>query len=65
MDYFALVFIFYVLLSPFCLSSFLYPELYVLGDSSWISKRPFIQTKQLCVLNHTKTKGKAETLKLV
>ena len=37
MDYFALVFIFDVLLSPFCLSSFLYPELYVLGDSSWIS----------------------------
>ena len=31
--------VFYVLLSPyFCFFSFLYLDLYVLGDNSWISK---------------------------
>ena len=35
---FAPVFRFYVLLSPYlCLISFLYPDLYVLGDYAWIN----------------------------
>ena len=34
--HFPLEFSFYVLLGPFCFISFLYHELYVLGDSSWI-----------------------------
>ena len=42
---------FYVLLSPYlCFISFLYLDLYVLGDDSLISYGSFMQTKYLCVL---------------
>ena len=44
---------FYVLLSPYlCFISFLYLDLYVLGDDAWISYRSFMQTKHLCDLIH-------------
>ena len=37
---------FYVLLSPYlCFISFLYLDLYVLGDYAWISKGSFMQSK--------------------
>ena len=44
---------FYLLLSPSqCFISFLYLDLYVLGDDVLISKGSFMQTKYLCVLIH-------------
>ena len=44
---------FYVLLSPcLCFVSFLYLDLYVLGDDAWINLGSFMQTKHLCVLIH-------------
>ena len=44
---------FYVLLSPcICFISFLYLDLYILGDDAWISKGSFMQAKHLCVLIH-------------
>ena len=50
---FALVVQFYVLLSPYlCFISFLYLDLYVLGDDVLISEGSFMQTKPLCVLIH-------------
>ena len=40
----------YLLLSPYlCFISFLYLDLYVLGDDASISKGYFMQTKYLCV----------------
>ena len=47
--YFALVFNFIPYLS---LNSFLYIDLYVLGDDALISQGSFMQTKHLCVLIH-------------
>ena len=53
MDFFCSDIQFYVLLSPYLFFySFLYLDLYVLGDNSWISKGSFVQTKHLCVLIH-------------
>ena len=53
LDFICAVIQFYVLLSPYlCFVSFLYLELYVLGDDAWISKGSFMQTKYLCVLIH-------------
>ena len=47
-----------LLLSPYlCFLSFLYLDLYVLGDDALISKESFMQTKRLCVLIHIWTKG--------
>ena len=44
---------FYLLLSPcICFISFLYLDLYVLGDDTLISKGFIMQTKHLCVLIH-------------
>ena len=44
---------FYLQLSPYlCFISFLYLDLYVLGDDALISKGYFKQTKHLCVLIH-------------
>ena len=44
---------FYLLLSPYlCFISFLYLDLYVLGDDALIGKGPFMQAKHLCVLIH-------------
>ena len=48
---------FNLLLSPYlCFISFLYLDLYVLGDDALISKGSFMQTKHLCVLVHIWTK---------
>ena len=42
-----------VFLSPYlCFISFLYLDLYVLGDDEWISKGSFMQTKHLFVSIH-------------
>ena len=44
---------FYLLLSPYlCFISFLYLDLYVLGDDALISEGSFMQTKYLCVFIH-------------
>ena len=49
----------YVQLSPYlCFISFLYLDLYVLGDDSWISLGSFMQTKQI----HIRIKGEVGTL---
>ena len=50
---FAPVFSFFLLLSLYlCLISFLYLDLYVLGDDALISYGSFMQTKHLCILIH-------------
>ena len=44
---------FYLMLSPYlCFISFLYLDLYVLGDDVLMSKGSFMQTKYLCVFIH-------------
>ena len=51
LDFFCSGIQFYLLLSPYlCVISFLYLNLYVLGDDALISKGSFMQTKYLCVL---------------
>ena len=53
LDFFSSGIQFYVLLGPcFCFISFLYLDLYVLGDDALISWGSFMQTKHLCVLIH-------------
>ena len=53
LDFFYSSIQFYVLLSPYlCLISFLYLDLYVLGDHTWRCKGHFMQTKHVCVLIH-------------
>ena len=43
----------YVLLSLYlCFISFLYLDLYVLGDDAWISYGSFMPTKHLCLDPH-------------
>ena len=49
----------------FALSSFIYLNLYVLGDDAWISKGSFMQTKHLCVLIHILTNGEVSAMKSV
>ena len=50
LDFFAPVVQFYLLLSPYlCFVSFLYLDLYVLGDDALISQWSFMQTKHLCL----------------
>ena len=57
LDFFCSGIQFYVLLSPYvCFISFLYLDLYLLGDDEWISKGSFMQTKHKCVLIHIGTK---------
>ena len=58
LDFFCSRIQFNLLLSPYlCFISFLYLDLYVLGDDALISKGSFMQTKHLCVLVHIWTKG--------
>ena len=53
LDFFCSGILFYVLLSPCpCFISFLYLDLYVLGDDAWISQGYFMQNYNLCVLIH-------------
>ena len=53
LDFFCSGIQFYLLLSPYlCLISFLYLDLYVLGDDALIRKGSFMQTKHLCVLTN-------------
>ena len=57
LDFFCSVIQFYLLLSLFLgFISFLYLDLYVLGDDALISWGSFMQTKHLCVLIHIWTK---------
>ena len=57
---------FEVLLSPYlCFISFLYLDLYVLGDHSWISQGSFMQIKPLCVLIHIRSMGEVSAVELV
>ena len=52
-DFFCSGIQFYLLLSPYlCFISFLYLDLYVIGDDALISSGSFMQTKHLCVLIH-------------
>ena len=56
----------YILLSPYlCFFPFLYLDLYVLGDDSWISLGSFMQNKDLCVLIHIRIKGAVGTMRQV
>ena len=53
LDFFCSGIQFYLLLSPYlCFISFLYLDLFVLGDDALISYGSFVQTKYLCVLIH-------------
>ena len=53
LDFFCSSIYFNLLLSSnLCFISFLYLDLYVLGDDALISKGSFMQTKLLCVLIH-------------
>ena len=55
---------FYVLLCPYlCFISFVYLDLYVLGDETLISLGSFMKTEHLCVLIHILTKGKVGAIK--
>ena len=52
-DFFCSGIQFYLLLSPYlCFISFLYLDLYVLGDDALISKGSFMQIQYLFVLAH-------------
>ena len=52
-DFFCSSIQFNFLLSPYlCFISFLYLDLYFLGDDALINKGSFMQTKHLCVLIH-------------
>ena len=51
LDFFCSGIQFHLLLSPYlCFISFIYFDLYVLGDDALISHGSFMQTKYLCVL---------------
>ena len=55
----------YILLSPYlCFVSFLYHDLYLLGDDTLISQGSFMQTKHLhvFVLIHIRNKGEVGTI---
>ena len=52
----------YLLLSPYLyFISFLYLDLYVLGDDALISYESYMETKHLCVLIHIWTKAEVGT----
>ena len=64
LDFFCSGIQFYLLLSPYlCFISFLYLNLYVLGDDALISWESFMQTKHLCVLIHIRTKCEVGAVK--
>ena len=66
LDFFCTSIQLYELLSPYLyFISFIYLDLYILGDDALISKGSFMQTKHLCVLIHIRTKGEAGAIKLV
>ena len=53
LDFFCSGIQFYLLLSPYlCFISFLYLDLYVVGDDALIRKGSFMQNKYQCVLIH-------------
>ena len=53
LDFFCSSIQFYILLSPYlCFISFLYLDLFVLGDDALISYGSHMQTKHICVLIH-------------
>ena len=55
-----------ILLSPYlCFITFLYLDLYVLGDDTSISKGSFMRTKHLFVLIHIRNKSEIGTVKHV
>ena len=60
LDFFCSGIQFYLLLSPYLsFFSFLYLDLYVLGDDALISQLgSYMRTKHICVLIHICTKGK-------
>ena len=48
----------YILFNPYLyFISFLYLDLYVLGDDSWISKGSLMRTIHLCIFIHIRIKG--------
>ena len=56
----------YVLLNPYLrFITFLYLNVYVLGDDISMSSESFIQIKHLFVLIHTRNKGEFGTIKHV
>ena len=58
LDFFCSAIQFYLLLSTYlCFISFLYLDLYVLGDVVLLSKAYFMQSNYLCVLIHICIKG--------
>ena len=54
-----------LLISLICFIYFLYLDLYVLGDNSWICLGSFMQTKHLCVLIHIYIKDEVSAVILV
>ena len=53
LDFFCFGIQFDVLLSPYlCFISFLYLDLYAIGNDAWISQGSFIATKHLYILIH-------------
>ena len=53
LDFFCSGIQFYLLLSPYlCFISYLYLDLYILGDDALISYGSFMQTKYQCVLTN-------------
>ena len=56
----------YILLSPYLyFISFLYPDLYLLGDDKSKSQGSFMRTKHLFVLIHIRNKSEVGIMKLV
>ena len=57
---------FYLLLSSYlCFISYLYLDLYVLGNDALLSQGSFMQTKYQCVLVRVRIKGAVGAVKLV
>ena len=52
-------------LSLFLFFSFVFVDLYVLGDDISIAQKSYMRTKQLCVLIHIRTKSEVFTIKHV
>ena len=62
LDHFRWGILLYVLMRLYlCLSPFLYLDLFILGDDSWISYGSSMQTKHLCLLIHIRLKGEVGT----
>ena len=66
LGFFSCGILFYLLLSPYlCFISFLYLDLFVLGDDALISYGPFMQTKYIRALIHILIKGEVGAVKPV